>query len=161
MTRFINEYPANWQEISQIAKSIAEYRCVRCGHSFSRRGVPLPCDDRCDQTRGIHLKPVERNLAGFDMRLLGLNYGVHHLDGDKGNCLWWNLLPMCNSCHLKFQARVIPEQEYLHEHSPWFRVYVAGYYAAQRGLILARPQVEADVERFLAMGQPHLYEARP
>lgn len=156
-SRFINEYPENWQEVSQIAKVLANYRCVRCRHQFSRRGVPLPCDEPCDRSRGIHKYPLKLDTAGFDLRLAGLNYGVHHLDGDKRNSLWWNLLPLCNSCHLTFQARVIPEQEYMLAHSAWFHVYVAGYYAAQKGLAITRDEAEADLDRFLAMGQPHLY----
>lgn len=159
-TRFTNAYPADWPLISQIAKVLAGYRCVRCLHPFNPGGRPECCDSRCDPSRGFH--PARGLVTPYHIELLdGINYGVHHLDGDKANALWWNLLPLCNSCHLKFQARVIPEQEYMHEHSPWFRVYVAGYYAAQRGLAITRDEAEADVDRFLAMGQPHLYKVRP
>jgi 5-methylcytosine-specific restriction endonuclease McrA len=29
---------------------------------------------------------------------------VHHLDGDKANCAGWNLVALCQRCHLSIQA---------------------------------------------------------
>lgn len=82
---------------------------------------------------------------------------VHHLDGDKSNCRWWNLLALCQRCHLHIQAKVIPERPWLFDHSLWFRPYVAGYYAyAYGGLELTREEVERDFARYLALGQPWL-----
>lgn len=54
---------------------------------------------------------------------------VHHFDGDKGNNAWWNLLALCQKCHLSFQSRVNPDQPYFFEHSDWLKPYVAGFYA--------------------------------
>ena len=54
---------------------------------------------------------------------------VHHLDGDKGNCRWWNLPALCQRCHLHIQGKVVMEQVWMFEHSEWFRPYVAAYYA--------------------------------
>jgi hypothetical protein len=54
---------------------------------------------------------------------------VHHLDGDKANCRWWNLAALCQRCHLEVQAKVVMERIYPHEHSEWFKPYAAGYYA--------------------------------
>ena len=69
---------------------------------------------------------------------------VHHLDGDKSNCRWWNLLPLCQRCHLSIQGRVNPEQPYMFEHSEWFKPYVAGFYAWKyRGLELDRDETES------------------
>jgi hypothetical protein len=80
---------------------------------------------------------------------------VHHLDGDKANCRWWNLAALCQRCHLMIQGRVKLDQAYLHEHSEWFKPYVAGYYAfAVLGLELTRPEVEARMEELLLAGQP-------
>jgi len=59
---------------------------------------------------------------------------VHHLDLNKSNCAWWNLAALCQRCHLEIQGKVIMEQEFMFEHSPWFRPYVAAYYAAALGL---------------------------
>lgn len=54
---------------------------------------------------------------------------THHFDGNKANDEWWNLLPLCQVCHLKVQARVDPEIPYFLEHSDWLKPYVAGFYA--------------------------------
>lgn len=35
---------------------------------------------------------------------------VHHLDGDKSNCSPENLLPCCQRCHLRVQAKYCPGQ---------------------------------------------------
>lgn len=85
---------------------------------------------------------------------------VHHLDGDKANCRWWNLAALCQRCHLYVQGRVKMEQTYLGEHSEWFRPYVAGYYAATvlGEPDLTRAQVEARMDELIAAGQPWLAE---
>lgn len=54
---------------------------------------------------------------------------VHHLDGEKANCLWWNLIALCQRCHLNVQRRVIMGRAYIFEHTPWFKPYAAGFYA--------------------------------
>jgi len=83
---------------------------------------------------------------------------VHHLDGDKGNCRWWNLLPLCQRCHLSTQARVLPERPWLFAHSPWFRPYVCGFYAHYYGRVdITAEQATADPDRYLRLGQPWLY----
>lgn len=85
---------------------------------------------------------------------------VHHSDGNKANNVWWNLLALCQRCHLSIQSRVIPERPFLFEHSAWFRPYVAGFYASYYGgEAITREEAEANPDRYLAMGQPHLYGA--
>ncbi len=59
---------------------------------------------------------------------------VHHLDGDKANSRWWNLAALCQRCHLSIQSRVFMHRVWMLPHTPWFRPYVAGYYAHLRGL---------------------------
>jgi len=54
---------------------------------------------------------------------------VHHFDGDKANDVWWNLLALCQVCHLQVQAKVDPNQPWMFEHSAWLKPYVAGFYA--------------------------------
>lgn len=170
MTRFPNDYPADWPAISIGVRDAAGWRCVRCHHPFAPDGRPRRCDDLCDSLRGRLFRPY-RNLSGVDEPPLhpaicphnwqwpGLNYGVHHLDGDKANSAWWNLLAMCNSCHLTIQSRVIVERPYILAHSEWFVPYVCGWYAHYYGkLVVTRDEVLADPARFLAMGQPHLHE---
>lgn len=80
---------------------------------------------------------------------------VHHLDMDKANCRWWNLLALCQRCHLSVQARVVLERQYMFGHSSWFAPYVAGYYArACLGVDeMPREQVEARLDELLALGR--------
>jgi hypothetical protein len=146
------EYPANWTSIALNAKIAAGWRCVRCRHPFAVGGGNKPCDEVCDTARCRVARIVARGGK--------TSLTTHHLDGDKGNCRWWNLLCLCNSCHLKIQSRVIPERPYLFDHSPWFLPYVAGFYAMYYGnLDLTRAEIERDLARFLALGQPWLTHA--
>lgn len=147
------EYPTDWPTISRRTKDDARNRCVRCGHRFHySTGESLPCDIMCRVSRRCRANVI-LGRGGIH------NFGVHHLDGDKGNVRWWNLLPLCNSCHLSIQARVDPEQAYLWEHSDWFKPFVAGFYAWQRGLEVERAEIERDLPKYLAMGQPWLGES--
>jgi 5-methylcytosine-specific restriction endonuclease McrA len=154
-------YADDWQAISRRVKEEAGNRCVRCRHPFDRDGRPLPCTDDCDRSRGRTVTVLIVGEAPHDVGP-GLNYGVHHFDGNKSNCAWWNLMPLCNSCHLSVQARVIPERAWLFEHSEWAKPYVAGFYAYWfvEGLIRTQAQVLADVDLYLAVGQPWLYPDR-
>lgn len=150
MTRFRGDYPPLWKEIAASVRAEAGDRCIRCGHpndgvGTNRIAVPgsrqlrAICDEGC------------RHAPDGKQRVLT----VHHMDGDKRNCRWWNLLALCQVCHLQVQARVIPERPWLFEHSDWFRPYVAGFYAwYYGGAEVTREEAEADIARYLAMGQP-------
>ena len=75
---------------------------------------------------------------------------VHHLDGDKANCVWWNLLALCQRCHLHIQAKVDPWQPYFFEHAEWFKPYVAGFYAHKYlGQSLTREETFARMSELL------------
>lgn len=76
---------------------------------------------------------------------------VHHFDGNKANCEWWNLLALCQRCHLTIQSRVNPQQPYMFEHSDWLKPYVAGFYAAKyEGRNITREEAEKEIDRLLA-----------
>ena len=76
---------------------------------------------------------------------------VHHFDGDKSNCAWWNLLALCQRCHLRFQGRVNPEQPYMFEHSDWLKPYVVGFYAKKyEGAESTRAEVVLRLDELLA-----------
>jgi transcription elongation factor Elf1 len=76
---------------------------------------------------------------------------VHHMDGDKGNCVWWNLLALCQRCHLRFQGRVNPWTTYFLEHSDWFKVYAAGFYAFKyESRQIDRAEAAARLDELLA-----------
>ena len=79
---------------------------------------------------------------------------VHHLDGNKSNCRWWNLLALCQRCHLSIQGRVDPNMPYIFEHSEWFKPYAAGYYAFKYlNEELTRAQALARIDELLALEQ--------
>lgn len=161
MIRVPDQYPPDWVTLSRAVKEEAGWRCVRCHHPFLTNAYPKDCDGQCDPIRGIHRKPKVVNLGGEDVRLFGLNFGVHHLDGDTRNSAWWNLLPLCNSCHLTTQSKVIVERPWILAHSAWFIPYVCGFYAHYHGnQSITREEAMAEPALFLAMGQPQLYEQR-
>lgn len=54
---------------------------------------------------------------------------THHFDGNKANDEWWNLLALCQVCHLQIQGKVDPEIPFFLEHSEWIKPYVAGFFA--------------------------------
>jgi 5-methylcytosine-specific restriction endonuclease McrA len=138
--RFRGEYVADRKDVHNRVRAEAGNRCIRCGHpegdTFATR---MPCDDRCTHP------------ADGKMRILT----VHHLTGEKSDNRWWNLLALCQSCHLTIQGRVIPERPWLFEHTAWFKPYVAGFYASYYGgENLTRAEVEANLDRYLTLGQP-------
>ena len=76
---------------------------------------------------------------------------THHFDGDKSNDAWWNLLPLCQVCHLHIQGKVDPETPFFLEHSQWLKPYVAGFYARKYlGQNLTEHEVYARMEELLA-----------
>lgn len=79
---------------------------------------------------------------------------THHADLSPANCEWWNLLALCQRCHLHIQGKVILERPFMFEHSRWFRPYVAGYYAAQHGHPTDKAWVMEHLEMLLDYGRP-------
>ena len=113
-----------------------------CGGGPWMVTLPMPCDERCTHDAKARLRILT----------------IHHLTGQKDDNRWWNLLALCQSCHLTIQGKVIPEQAYLHPHSPWFVPYVCGFYAATIArLDITREEADADPHRWLKLGQPWLY----
>jgi hypothetical protein len=78
---------------------------------------------------------------------------VHHLDLDPQNCEWWNIVPLCQRCHLHIQAVVRMEQHYMFEHSAWFKPYVAGYFAHIHGHPTDKPWVIDHLDMLLDYGR--------
>lgn len=157
-------YPPVWhRELKHAVREAAGHRCVRCQHPY-QTGVSPPEWSRCDELCE-HGGPVRwRNRTG-ELTTVPLNLDadapreaayriltVHHLDGDKANCRWWNLAALCQRCHLTIQGKVVMERVWPHEHSAWFRPYVAGYYAYRYlGEELTREETEARVDELLAL----------
>lgn len=86
----------------------------------------------------------------------GYTLTVHHLTGNKSQCQWWNVAPLCQRCHLKIQAKVVMHRPWYLPHSEWFKPFVAGYYAFVHGLPDDKASVLAHVDELIALGQGHL-----
>lgn len=141
------EYTDDWPEIADQTRIEAGNRCIRCHHPHDPHGT-IHCDDRCDPRR--HSRGLCRALT------------VHHMDGDKSNNWWWNLLATCQGCHLFLQATLLPERPWLWEHSAWFKVYAAGFYARYYGgFDVTRVEADARLNELLELGQPWRGRDRP
>jgi hypothetical protein len=76
---------------------------------------------------------------------------THHFDGNKANDVWWNLMALCQRCHLKVQNKVDPEVPFFFEHSEWMKPYVAGFYAHKyEGRMITREEAIARLEELLS-----------
>lgn len=164
-------YPKDWPEIGDRVRAEAGHRCIRCGHPFRTgehgKGQWTPCDEQCTHKGPIAILLAEPDLMPLcivsntpagelvkrgdrivaEWRILT----VHHLDGDKSNCEWWNLLSLCQRCHLIVQGKVNPNQPYMLEHSDWFKPYVAGFYAKKyEGRLITRNEATARMDELLA-----------
>jgi hypothetical protein len=168
-------YPLAWHEtIKHAVREAAGHRCVRCLHPYvcgESPGEWSACDARCTHKGPVRLSytaddgscvhAFEHELATEAAVVVG--YGkrvearyriltVHHLDGDKRNCRWWNLAALCQRCHLQIQGKVRMDRRWPHEHSEWFKPYVAGYYAhTYRGEDLSREEAVARLDELLAL----------
>ncbi len=142
------EYPPDWPEINARTCTEAGHRCIRCSHPYAKKqhgnGEWSPCDSRCTHNGP---RTMIDGVVHAEWRILT----VHHADGDKSNCVWWNLLALCQRCHLTIQGRVNPQQPYMLEHSDWYKPYVAGFYAHKyEGKQLTREQVMLRLDELLA-----------
>lgn len=127
-----------WQPSTTDSKS----GVIRCAAGPWLVTLLQPCTEHC-----THAGPEK-------LRILT----VHHLDGHKANNAWWNLLALCQVCHLQVQGKVIPERPFLLPHTAWFVPYVCGFYAHYYGHeTITREQADADPHRYLTLGQPWLY----
>lgn len=148
----VDGYPAAWHEvIKHEVRALAGHRCVRCGHPYATgAGEWSPCDERCTHADGVLGEDWRWNGTTQEARWRILT--VHHLDGDKTNCRWWNLAALCQRDHLQIQGKVKMERVWPWEHSDWFKPYVAGFYAwSYLGEDLDRASVEARLDELLAL----------
>lgn len=58
---------------------------------------------------------------------------VHHFTGDKSCNEPWNLMALCQACHLSVQSRVNPFNGLLVMPSLWAMPYIVGFYEAGNG----------------------------
>lgn len=140
--------------IKDLIRELAGHRCQRCRHPYRKGEHHLEnrqswslCDEQCTHggpLRG-HLRSDERKTfanstdgggeaggwvhVGYVIEAAWRILTVHHLDEDKANCRWWNLVALCQRCHLRMQRAVVMDRTYHFEHSEWFKPYAAGFYA--------------------------------
>lgn len=170
-------YPRAWRDgdpaIKDLVRERAGHRCVRCGHPYKVRESPpewSPCDEQCvhfgpfrheledgewivhDQAQGISPYIFVRNNIAVEAHWRILT--VHHLNNLKADCRWWNLVALCQRCHLEIQGRVVMHRAWPWDHTTWFRPYVAGFYASKYlGVDLTRAESEARLDELLHLGK--------
>jgi 5-methylcytosine-specific restriction endonuclease McrA len=87
------EYPPEWKTklIQQKLAERFEYTCEHC---------LTPINPETGETIGKKRRDGKEHFIA-----------VHHIDGDKSNCEWTNLLYVCQACHLEIQGRWTPGQK--------------------------------------------------
>lgn len=179
-------YPRAWEKsqgdrprIPDFVREEAGNRCQRCGHPYSKGdGEWSTCDEHCDhggpiRVTGMNHLTFEPDIADNPIAWLGGDkivevearwrvLTVHHLDGVKTNCLWWNLVPLCQRDHLIVQRRVVMERPWPWPHSDWFKPYAAAYYAWRYlGVNLTRAETLDRMPDLLDMGLERAREEAP
>lgn len=133
-----------------------------------------PCDERCTHTGPVRIRTLDGSLPDQYVGDDGVPYRagfvresllpelvavearwriltVHHLDGVKANCRWWNLVSLCQRCHLRTQRVVQMDRVWPWEHSEWFKPFVAAFYALRyEGREITREEAEARLDELLA-----------
>jgi hypothetical protein len=167
-------YPYEWHNTLKYAVREADgHRCLRCGHPYlPKAGEWSNCDDRCDHGGPIRVimhggQIIEPDIAdnplawigGADVDRVEARWRiltVHHLDGVKANCNWWNLVSLCQRDHLIIQRRVVMHREWPWEHTEWFKPYVAAFYAFEYlGENLTLSETLDRLDDLLAVGMEH------
>lgn len=157
-------------ETMQEAAALALFDAEPTDEPRVRRERPVhysPCDERCTHGGPVRYRyPASawRTLTKPDPERVAVRAGsplevqaawrvltVHHFNGDKADCRWWNLGALCQRCHLTIQGKVQMDRVWPHEHSEWFKPYVAGFYAwryEQRNI--TRAEAEERMDELLA-----------
>lgn len=166
-------YPQAWHDVlKHEVRKDAGNRCVRCGHPYMKgAGEWSRCDKRCAHGGPFRVYDDEAPELGWGLVSADTNtyakkwvrmghqveaawriLTVHHLDGVKANCRWWNLAALCQRCHLQIQGKVQMARVWPWEHTAWFQPYVAGFYAATYlGEELTRDETVARMDELLGL----------
>ncbi len=140
--------------IKHLVREQAGHRCERCHHPYRNgehgSGEWTPCDEQCSHSL-LHIEADEGTEAGVQSALWRI-LTVHHLNGVKADCRWWNLSALCQRCHLTIQGRVVMERAFIFEHSDWMKPHAAGFYADKYlGEQLTREQTLARLDELLGL----------
>lgn len=162
--------------VKDVVRALAAHRCERCRHPFrvgSGVGRWSPCDIDCQHTGPYRWRDALDDLSEWTVeaspeaeigRLIH-HHGrtvayeaeyrvltVHHLNGAKHDLRWWNLVSLCQRCHLQIQGRVQMERVWPWEHSDWFKPHAAGWYAfAYLDEDITREEAIARMDELLAL----------
>lgn len=163
--------------VKHLVREQSGHRCIRCGHPY-RCGVSppewSPCDERCTHRGRVRLSyraDNGREVEDYPHTLateagVVVGYGkrveaawriltVHHLrlgHDAKRDLRWWNLVALCQRCHLQIQGKIIMARVWPWPHSDWFKPYAAGWYAfTYLGEELTREQTMARLDELLAL----------
>ncbi len=175
-SRFTGQYAEDGKAKRLAVRAEAGHRCIRCRHPFETgkhgKGEWSPCDEFCahkgpgriwiisdDEGEDAHWMKLELSIPAGKQVTCGVNVEaqwriltVHHLDGQKDNDAWWNLLSLCQRCHLEIQGKVDPRIPWFLEHSTWFKPYAAGFYAKKYlGTDITRAEAMARLDELLAL----------
>lgn len=165
-------YPPAWHDsIKHAVREAAGHCCVRCMHPYLKgMGEWSACTAECRHSGPIRYTnnldrdgwyettlpdAIQAGAVAAVWHRVEARYRiltVHHLDGNKGNCRWWNLAALCQRCHLQIQGKVDMRRVYPWPHSEWFRPYVAGYYAwTYLGEEVSRVEALGRLDELLAL----------
>ena len=156
------------QAIKDLIREEAHHRCERCLHPYAKgEGEWSLCDERCRHAGPVQLMttegwvdahPADGRAWGAAVHAAGQGRAryriltVHHLDEDKANCRWWNLVSLCQRCHLRMQRQVVMDTPWHFEHTEWFKPYAAAFYAFKYlNEDLTRSEVMARQDELLAL----------
>jgi hypothetical protein len=79
---------------------------------------------------------------------------VHHLNECKPDLRWWNLVALCQRCHLEIQGKVVMDRPWPWPHTEWFRPYVAAFYAMKYlDQAIERDEAVMRQDELLAIGE--------
>jgi hypothetical protein len=158
--------------VKHLVRELTDHRCARCGHPYRGGGQWSPCDGACTHRgpyrilyrsgevarinssgcaeAGFAVRSDPALVAGVEAEYRILT--VHHLNGVKHDLRWWNLVALCQRCHLQIQGKVVMERVWPWEHSEWFKPYVAAYYASvYLGEEISREEAQERMEELLAL----------
>lgn len=155
-------------------------RCLRCGHPYHvgreyrmeiipqedgtvKRVLWSPCDWKCTHTGEVEIEGDLHVMTepgdifswiskDFKVEAAYRILTVHHLNETKADCRWWNLVSLCQRCHLHIQKKVDMGRVWPLEHSEWFKPFVAGYYAfVYLGEEISREEAQVRMDELLAL----------
>lgn len=134
----------SWSPCSSSCQHAGPYRFRRRGEIEWREGT--------FDVDGLKAPRLFVIGGAHEVEALARILTVHHLNGDKADCRWWNLASLCQRCHLRIQRTVVMPRVFPWEHSEWFKPYAAGWYAhVYLGEDLTREETLERLDELLAL----------